>query len=87
MAPLFFCPFGMLSVRKGRQGLAVFVGSNGHLTRESGPVARIWRGWPERCDRYERTSGADQLLNMKRRMDTLSTMPSRVKFTTVALPP
>lgn len=28
-----------------------------------------------------------QLLNMKRRMETLSTMPSNVKFTTVALPP
>lgn len=28
-----------------------------------------------------------QLLNMKRRIETLSTMPSNVKFTTVALPP
>ena len=28
-----------------------------------------------------------QLLNMKRRIETLSTIPSNVKFTTVALPP
>lgn len=32
-------------------------------------------------------AGLVQLLNMKRRMETLSTMPSNVKFTTVALPP